>query len=53
MKGDFFLSRMNSLRRQKNNVKYALIGPIFVESDLLQFYLVAERCRLSLLGDLN
>lgn len=44
---------MSTLRRQKKKFKYALIGPVFVGTDLLQFYLVAEACRLSLLGTLN
>lgn len=33
---------MNTLRRQKKKFKYALIVPVSVETDLLQFYLVAE-----------
>lgn len=44
---------MNTLRRQKKKFKYALFGPVFVETDLLQCYLFAKGCRLSLLGVLN
>lgn len=38
---------------KKKKIKYVLIGPAFVETDLLQFYLVAEGLRLSLLSVLN
>lgn len=36
---------MNTPRRNKRKFKYVLIGPIFVETDHLQFYLVAKGCR--------